>query len=859
MATATRIVTNSGDPIVTPNGTVLSGISIVFQLVDGAKLQPVSLFDAASDGGDYVTGTPITAVTDELGYFSVALWPNNRGEVDTCYKVTLPGTTIKPIYVRVTEGDGDLTFVAAKAAMEAIQPQVLSLFDALLANIIQIASTVTLPVTTTVNGLMTYQDKVKLNGLDTALNLKADLASPTFTGTVGGITKAMVGLANVDNTADSAKPVSTIQQSALDLKADLASPTFTGTVGGITKAMVGLANVDNTADSAKPVSTTQQTALDLKANLTSPALTGTPTAPTAAGGTNTTQIATAAFVRGEIAALVNGAAGTLDTLKELADALGDDPNFATTVAASIGLKAAIDSPTFTGAPLAPTAAVNTNTTQLATTAFVLGQVGTANPLMNSTVAVGTSYLYARQDHVHPVDTSRAPLASPVFTGNVTGLGVSTGTSFNAITALASSNPLMNGAVAVGTSTTVARQDHVHPVDTSRAAKAGSPSQDFTTAALTSTSVITTDGTITQYTGLVSGGVAYCGTASNHPYAIAINGSEKARFDNSGNLLVGATSGSCHTLQKSGAEGTQVLNIYGASAFYMSSSSGFNVAATSAVFTKNSSTSRSINAGGTINASGADYAEYIRKDLLCGLILKGAVVGFNADGEITDKWTDAISFGIKSTNPNLVGGDTWGSDDAIGKRPAQPIYEAPVYEGAPAPGAEPTAPVLTLPMQPVQQEGETAETFAARTAQWQEACAAQQTAQTAAIAQHAATLTAWQTAGALFINDQTTYAATVQAAEDAHAEAMAQYATDLAAFEARLETERLKVDRIAFSGICPCNITGASVGDYIIAAQAGDGIEGQAVTTPTFDQYRNAVGRVRRILEDGRAEIAVMVH
>ena len=813
MATATRIVTNSGDPIVTPNGTVLSGISIVFQLVDGAKLQPVSLFDAASDGGDYVTGTPITAVTDELGYFSVALWPNNRGEVDTCYKVTLPGTTIKPIYVRVTEGDGDLTFVAAKAAMEAIQPQVLSLFDALLANIIQIASTVTLPVTTTVNGLMTYQDKVKLNGLDTALNLKADLASPTFT----------------------------------------------GTVGGITKAMVGLANVDNTADSAKPVSTTQQTALDLKANLTSPALTGTPTAPTAAGGTNTTQIATAAFVRGEIAALVNGAAGTLDTLKELADALGDDPNFATTVAASIGLKAAIDSPTFTGAPLAPTAAVNTNTTQLATTAFVLGQVGTANPLMNSTVAVGTSYLYARQDHVHPVDTSRAPLASPVFTGNVTGLGVSTGTSFNAITALASSNPLMNGAVAVGTSTTVARQDHVHPVDTSRAAKAGSPSQDFTTAALTSTSVITTDGTITQYTGLVSGGVAYCGTASNHPYAIAINGSEKARFDNSGNLLVGATSGSCHTLQKSGAEGTQVLNIYGASAFYMSSSSGFNVAATSAVFTKNSSTSRSINAGGTINASGADYAEYIRKDLLCGLILKGAVVGFNADGEITDKWTDAISFGIKSTNPNLVGGDTWGSDDAIGKRPAQPIYEAPVYEGAPAPGAEPTAPVLTLPMQPVQQEGETAETFAARTAQWQEACAAQQTAQTAAIAQHAATLTAWQTAGALFINDQTTYAATVQAAEDAHAEAMAQYATDLAAFEARLETERLKVDRIAFSGICPCNITGASVGDYIIAAQAGDGIEGQAVTTPTFDQYRNAVGRVRRILEDGRAEIAVMVH
>jgi hypothetical protein len=104
----------------------------------------------------------------------------------------------------------------------------------------------------------------KISGLTTALGLKAPLASPTFTGTVSGITKAMVGLGNVDDTADSAKPVSTLQQTALDLKANIASPTFTGTVSGITKAMVGLGSVDNTADSAKPVSTLQQTALDAK-------------------------------------------------------------------------------------------------------------------------------------------------------------------------------------------------------------------------------------------------------------------------------------------------------------------------------------------------------------------------------------------------------------------------------------------------------------------------------------------------------------------------------------------------------------------------------------------------------------------
>lgn len=101
----------------------------------------------------------------------------------------------------------------------------------------------------------------------TALDLKANLASPTFTGAVSGITKAMVGLGNVDNTTDAGKPVSTATQTVLDLKANLASPTFTGTVSGVTKAMVGLGNADNTTDAGKPVSTATQTALNAKAPL----------------------------------------------------------------------------------------------------------------------------------------------------------------------------------------------------------------------------------------------------------------------------------------------------------------------------------------------------------------------------------------------------------------------------------------------------------------------------------------------------------------------------------------------------------------------------------------------------------------
>ena len=102
----------------------------------------------------------------------------------------------------------------------------------------------------------------------TALGTKAPIESPTFTGTVSGVTKSMVGLGNVDNTSDANKPVSNATQTLLNLKASLESPTFTGTVSGITKSMVGLGNVDNTTDANKPISSATQTALDAKASNT---------------------------------------------------------------------------------------------------------------------------------------------------------------------------------------------------------------------------------------------------------------------------------------------------------------------------------------------------------------------------------------------------------------------------------------------------------------------------------------------------------------------------------------------------------------------------------------------------------------
>ena len=136
---------------------------------------------------------------------------------------------------------------------------------------------------------------------------------------------------------------------SLALKAPIANPTFTGTVGGVTKSMVGLANVDNTTDALKPVSTAAQAALDLKAPLASPSLSGVPTAPTADSTTNTTQIATTQFVQTKVNELIDAAPGALNTLNELAAAIADDENYAATLTTSVATKVAKSGDTMTGA------------------------------------------------------------------------------------------------------------------------------------------------------------------------------------------------------------------------------------------------------------------------------------------------------------------------------------------------------------------------------------------------------------------------------------------------------------------------------------------------------------------------------
>ena len=289
--------------------------------------------------------------------------------------------------------------------------------------------------TSNVHGIADTLVLATLSGTETLTN--KTLVTPL------GIVKGDVGLGSVDNTSDLNKAVSTATQTALDLKANLASPTFTGTVtlpagtvtssmiadatiatgdiaqeavttgkiadgaitaikiatGAVSQDAVGLGNVDNTSDANKPISTATQTALDTKAVHTSPALSGVPTAPTATAGTNTTQIATTAFVGTAVADLVASAPSTLNTLNELATALGNDASFSTTITNSIGTKAPIASPTFTGTVTIPAGA------------SISGFAKTVDPTFVGTVTIPAGALIS----------GYAKLDSPTFSGTVAGI------------------------------------------------------------------------------------------------------------------------------------------------------------------------------------------------------------------------------------------------------------------------------------------------------------------------------------------------------------------------------------------------------------------------------------------------------
>ncbi|MFV8343964.1 beta strand repeat-containing protein [Flavobacterium sp. XS2P39] len=140
------------------------------------------------------------------------------------------------------------------------------------------------------------------------------------------------------------------------------------------------------------------------------------------------------------------------TSAQLAGVLGDETGTGAVMFSA--------SPTLTGIALAPTPVVDTNTDQVATTAFVLGQLSSTTPIIDGTAAIGTGKTFARADHVHPTDTSRVPAAG---SSSVTTLGTITSGTWNG-TAI----PVANGGT--GATTASSGLNNLLPTQTANAGR-----------------------------------------------------------------------------------------------------------------------------------------------------------------------------------------------------------------------------------------------------------------------------------------------------------------------------------------------------------------------------------------------------
>jgi hypothetical protein len=228
----------------------------------------------------------------------------------------------------------DTSVIATKAELDEVAIDALSEAivsgNGILKVFVDVDDTITLSIDPAVVATLT--------GTQTLTN--KTLTSPVIN-TPTGIVKADVGLSDVDNTSDVNKPVSTAQAAADTAVANAAASALASHESDTT-------NVHGIADTAALVTTSGSQTL-LSKTLTSPVMTGTPTAPTAANGTDTTQIATTEFVQNAIELVVGAAPAALDTLAEIATSLNDDADLAGTLTTSISTKVSKSGDTMSGA------------------------------------------------------------------------------------------------------------------------------------------------------------------------------------------------------------------------------------------------------------------------------------------------------------------------------------------------------------------------------------------------------------------------------------------------------------------------------------------------------------------------------
>lgn len=528
----------------------------IVRAITGIVKSNGTTISAAVAGTDYVT--PSGNITGSAGSFTGSL----AGEVTGTQSATVVGNAavIGKVLTGYTSGSG--TVAATDNILQAIQK--LNGNNALKAPLASpsltgtpLAPTATAGTNTTQIATTAFVTAAVSGGTTTNFtgNLAGDVTgtqSATVVGKINGTSLAGLGTGILKNTTGTGVP-------SIAVAADfpVLNQNTTGTAAGLSV---------NIAESQVTNLTTD---LAAKAPLASPTLTGIPAAPTATAGTNTTQIATTAFVNaavstgtstsfsGNLAGEVTGtqSATVVGNAAVIGKVLTGYTSGSGTVAATDNilqaiqklngndaLKATLASPTLTGVPAAPTATAGTNTTQIATTAFV-----------TSAVSSGTAANFTGSLAGDVTGTQGATVVGKINGTSLAGLGTgilknTTGTGVPAI-AIAADFPTLNQnttGTAAGLSANIAESQVTNLVgDLASKAPLASPTLTGVPAAPTATSGTNTTqiATTAFVTAAVSGGTA---TSFSGSLAGEVTGTQSATVVGNtaviGKVLTGYTSG-----------------------------------------------------------------------------------------------------------------------------------------------------------------------------------------------------------------------------------------------------------------------------------------------------------------------------
>ena len=388
--------------------TVAAGLDLkapkaspTFTGVVTVPVEPVSDVSAKAASTSHVTDKVEAAKT--LLNSSIATTNTNVELLETMITVDVEGrldtldTSVTGLETRVSATEGDITSLESSVStLTSVTTATDSAVDALESRATTLESAV--------DAL-----EAEMGSSDVAVASRLDSAESDINNLETATNTLDTRLDNHDTTISSLQSGAATLETAVDAvegrlntaEADIiALETSAATSTGHTAATTNVHGISNTADLATKsyadnaktdAISTSATAIALKANIASPALTGTPTAPTASVGTNTTQIATTAFVKAEVDAVIAAAPGALNTLDELAAALGDDANYATTVTNALALKAPLAGPTFTGTVALPAASsVTLGGTALSTTLATKADNNSAINVMSGSHTIVTA-------------------------------------------------------------------------------------------------------------------------------------------------------------------------------------------------------------------------------------------------------------------------------------------------------------------------------------------------------------------------------------------------------------------------------------------------------------------------------------